>query len=755
MQTRTQVATSKLVPYAYIEGVLYPVLQATASFSAGGITASIIHAVIPYDPDLWPPYWAIDEADKPVYNWRNEEVEPVSGQTHDNGLEYRFNVSLHGVQENTMIHLFVVDVTTGEDYFVGEGKVKVVRKNRSMAGSTIELVAEGAMRDLVELHTYLTDYARSTGTTTEWNDMLGTASVSSIVSSFNSDSLATAFTNLLDRAGLNTDFHHHLHWRMRRLRQRLHALDNPKAMGSFNASRMKSVLEDAMGKVKGDAPISTAVLQAMNAFMYQCINVPFPSFINARIVAETTPSGPLSKSDIEVCRTEIVENAADIGLNDEDMAKLQMNEVWFTPKFYRAPPPRCNVIFPHQYDGYTNTYDFKEMPTRGIVRVTGEGRLTDVTGSNALTLPEEVKEGLAGNKYYSSPEERFRGIHMSPFGANKPEAIEDIGKDYVRGFLNTSYEDSKYNGVALSVNLTGFNPKVVPGLPMLLLSEDGDHVIGDLGGVRFTFTAEGASTTSLMISRAHPYNAPTSEVPMMLWYEQTMYHQENIGSYIYPKILGRYFEGELASQNEEAEVQEDMSILKHIYYAEDLDEEAVIAAKRSRKAIQIAVEVLYEIWKAAAAGEANVTPEWLGKYYGRRAWIGRKHLFEDFYHVTEHSTDWFVIGGGYTMSTNSCTTIMADEEVVVAEGEPAPESEIPALGELIPRDAELRGCFTKEIQDIMVPPALRAMSGILIPGSPTPGSPTRDERNLIEKMSDAVNIDSYRQTETTPEETEE
>lgn len=237
---------------------------------------------------------------------------------------------------------------------------------------------------------------------------------------------------------------------------------------------------------------------------------------------------------------------------------------------------------------------------------------------------------------------------------------------------------------------------------------------------------------------------------MTLWYEQTMYHQENIGSYIYPRILGRYFEGELAIQNEEAEVQEDMSILKHIYYAEDLDEEAVIAAKRSRKAIQIAVEVLYEIWKAAAAGEANVTPEWLGKYYGRRAWIGRKHLFEDFYHVTEHSTDWFVIGGGYTMSTNSCTTIMADEEVVVAEGEPAPESEIPALGELIPRDAELRGCFTKEIQDIMVPPALRAMSGILIPGSPT-----RDERNLIEKMSDAVNIDSYRQTETTPEETEE
>lgn len=750
MQSQTQVATSKIIPYAYIEGVLYPVLQASASFTAGPLSASMLHLVIPYDADLWPPYWAIDESDKPVFDWRNEEVEAVSGKTHDNGLEYRFNMSLHGIQENTMVHLFVVDVASGEDYFVGEGKIKVAKKSRSMSGSMIELAAEGSMREVVELHTYLSDYARSTGTTTDYNDMLGTASVSSIVSSFNNDSLATAFTDLLDKAGLNTDFYHHLHWRMRRLRQRLHALDNPKAMGSFNASRMKEVLEKTLGKVQGDAPISTAVLQAMNSFMYQCINVPFPCFMNARYNADDAVSGPLSKAGLEMYTPEILETPSDIGLEEADMDKLQMNEVWFIPKLYRSPPPRCNVIFPHQYDGYTNTYDFKALPTRGIVRVTGEGRLTDVTGANALTLPDEVREGLGANKYFSSPEERFRGIHMSQFGTNKPEAVEDIGKDYVKGYMTLAYEDSKYDGVAMEVKLTSFNPKLVPGLPVLLLSEDEDHIIGELAGVSFQFSAEGASSTSIQISRAYPYNAPAAEAPMTLWYEQTMYHQENIGSYIYPRILGRYFEGELAIQDDEAEVQEDMSILKHIYFEEDLDEEAVIAAKRSRKAIQIAVEVLYEIWKAAASGEANVTPEWLGKYYGRRAWIGRKHLFEDFYHVTEHSTDWFVIGGGYTMSTNSCTTIMADEEVVVAEGEPAPESEIPALGELIPRDAELRGCFTKEIQDIMVPPALRAMSGILIPGSPT-----RDERNLIEKMSDVVNIDSYRQTETTPEETEE
>ena len=239
-------------PRAYIEGICFPVMGGAVSSSIG--KGSVIAVTIRYDNDLWKSFRKISEAQ--------------NGTIHENGLEIVFDVQMHGLQKNTVITLFAVEADTGEEILICQGRVVTIKKIQDRESSIIQIEAAGTGYFMEEVSSQMMTLRKSLQVKNDWESQLGVSSVSEIVNILEADGLAEGSLKLLDRAGNKTDISTNLLWRLHRLFHRFSVLDNPKALGSFNVGRMSEILDDALGEMKADSPLSVILMKALDLVNY-------------------------------------------------------------------------------------------------------------------------------------------------------------------------------------------------------------------------------------------------------------------------------------------------------------------------------------------------------------------------------------------------------------------------------------------------------------------------------------------------------
>ena len=661
--------------FVLIEGCRFPALQ--IKYTAANNQPGQINISIPYHPSLWPPVFEVTK--------RPDDSEEI---VDDHGITIVNDVNVSGMQPHTRIQVFVTDPYSGEPVWLQEGKI--------MGGVTLQSSADQAMISFsamcsgvypLEIQMFMVDKSRSLGISegSDWNGELGASSPGDIASRIESAGLGQGIISELKNAGLNSNYFLHILWRQMRYDKRIFVVDNPKALGFFNGSRLSTMFDKTLSKHKNKDSIAKVISYIMGLLRYNSYNLAFPSFIDE---TQTLPPIPEEAEDA----TE--ETPEGIPEENTDVRELMINDLVYSPGLLLAPPPRCNVVFPNQYGQLTQKFLYSGMPTRMIVRATGEGKLSMGDGE-AVVMPEDMKQDLLDDKNYNSPEETYRGIVFSSGSMSAPEVMGEMDSDYVKGFYRKAYDESK-QGIQVQLGSCPFNPRPVPGLPILILQKDGNHIIGNLDGLSHSFNPNGAATTQYGISGARPYDTPITEHGGDFWYESNLFAPEHIGIYFYPKVLGKY-----ADERHDVEWEDDdMSILALLYNHEMTPEE-VKEAKVDPMAMKNASDLLFE--------EYQNTPnkQEFSRRLGRRSQITFNQLIRDFYGCSI-SEDQMMATGGYSIATNSISTFSdtmpestEEDSDAADEGLGIEVEEFPAslvLGDKIPDDAKIRGCYTKERQ---------------------------------------------------------
>ena len=634
--------------FVLLEGCRIPAISVTAITPSQNHGA--ISVVIPYHPSLWPPKWKIEK--------RADDAETI---VDENGLTIINDVTVSGMQPQTRVQVFVNDPHSGESVLLQEGRIiGTVQRIRNVDNTYIAFTAFCSGAYPQEIQLYMSDRSRSLGisSSSDWSGELGAASPSEIASRIQSAGLSQGILAELENAGLNSNFFLHILWRMMRYDRRFMVIDNPQALGYFNGSRLKTIFEKTISKYENKDSIARVIQYILLLLRYNSFNVPFPSFI-ASESAEAS-------GEIE-----------DLSLDEAiDIETATINDFVCCPSLTNAPPPRCNVIFPNQYGQRNSAFSFSQQPTRMIVRATGTGKITQDSASDIVVKPDNMREKIISDRNYNSPEETYRGIVFSSGGLKAPEFMSEMGSDYVKGFYSASW-DKVQSQLGEDIGSGPFNPRIIPGLPVLVLDPDGNHIVGDVD-VTHVLQADGTKATAYKIYNARPYDDPIASNSGDLWYEQNIFGPEHIGIYFYPHIIGKY-DGENLDLDW---TEQDLSILAVLNTGE-LSDEDLRAAKEDQYAIKNAADVIFEEYnRAVNKGE-------YARRFGRRSQIGFREFLEDFYHCSI-SSDEYMATGGYTLATNTISTV--DNEVM---------NEI-ELGERIPDDATIRGCYFRERQEAYV-----------------------------------------------------
>ena len=334
-------------------------------------------------------------------------------------------------------------------------------------------------------------------------------------------------------------------------------------MGLYNDSNMKTILDEEFAEMDAHTPVVTIFQKITGALLYSQVTNLCPSFINASYPGTTDAIGSFNN-----CTIGVDEDSE----SDDDPVSflgggphLKTNEVVWLPNMLLCPPPRCNVIFPSQYTSIEESINFTKKPTRGIMNVTGGGELdleaiTD--NEEALIIPDSIKDGLEEDEHYLDPGEYVSGQTWSTFFTDKPESAEELGSDYMKGYMTMLYHLKRFDGNSVKLSGCAFNPKPMVGLPVLIICVDGNHLIADLVGLKHTLSQQGV-TTSYQFGAVRRYDDPVPSSAANLWYDHGAYSQENVGAYIYPKIVGQYFEGGAEGMIDEENP--DRSIMVHVF----------------------------------------------------------------------------------------------------------------------------------------------------------------------------------------------
>jgi len=647
-------------PIVYVEGVRIPARRVVCDFATNG--KALFQITLPPDP-RWSSKTIIQAADG-------------SAVDEESGLPIRATYELAGLQPKTIFHIFVSDEATGETTFLGEARLKHFELVTSQDGTSPTIVAVGSAYFMQEVAMYMVETSRGLEMSGEdWGSRAGTTQTSSVVSKLKSEGLAKGILALLKDAGLNSNQACNLTWKLLNLDHRIVVQDNSKAMGYFDQTKLGTMLDKAIGATSSREPIASIIMYVMDLIRYITLNVPAPSFINAQYsnlesadataVNELTMSIPVGTGSLEISNTE----------------DLILNDLVFMPQIPFAPPPRCNVIFPSQYDTMTLADAPDNRPTRGIGRIAGSGVLSESYNANAIYMPEDFRAGLqAHGKQYVTPEECYRGVIMGALSYNRPEYIKDMGSDYVKAYTTQSYIAQMAASRMISVGGGSkgcpLNLKPVPGFPVAVLARNGLHCLGYLESIRHVLDIDaGCYTFYSSITHARPYTDPTPDYAGDLWFDD-MYKPENIGAYVYPSLLGRYI---TTLDTINTELQDDMSILKHLFSNPEMTDDEVKTAKQDEKAIQNALDALWSEYSVSPY------PEIYTYNYGRRINQGVRQVLEDFM-GSDLSSDEFIARGGYTMKTNSVTLRNTEESGL-------------EIGATIPDGSRLAGCFCKERQE--------------------------------------------------------
>ena len=163
--------------------------------------------------------------------------------------------------------------------------------------------------------------------------------------------------------------------------------------------------------------------------------------------------------------------------------------------------------------------------------------------------------------------ELISGQIWASFSAGKPLAAAELGSNYMKGYMTMLYHLKRFESNSVRLSGCSFNPKPVVGLPALILCMDGNHLIADLVGLKHTLSQRGI-TTSYQFGAVRRYDDNIPNSAANLWYDNDVFLQDNVGAYVYPKIVGQYFEGGVEAITKVENP--DRSIMVHVFSDEEV-----------------------------------------------------------------------------------------------------------------------------------------------------------------------------------------
>lgn len=743
-------------PILYIEGVQVPVVAFSVS--------SQPNSPLKIDIEI-PALKQFETFYKITPITEEEDSEEDTQVENESDLEVVCSVEASGIQPFSRVQIFLQEKQDETEILFAEGFIIGTAFSKTSDNITgMKISALGDLNYLQECQMYMVDLSRSLGITSGFESSRGAvASADSIVNKLTDKGLVDGLYELLKEAGTGANDYLNLLWRLYRYAQKFSIVNNPKALGYFTKTRLKSILNKQLSNIPNKQPVISMIMAVLQMVRYQTVEVIAPSFINVNY--------PATK---DVSSLDTLDHEGDI----------KMNKIIVMPKISFSPPPRCNVLFPCDYDSIMYSQAFAQDPTRGYTRLSKTATLRGTEGDNKLIIiPDDVKEGVrAHGQYWSSFEEKYRGQRMCAFNYERPDYLEDFGSDYIKEFMNIEYATYKYRGNQLQVTCS-FNFKPIPGFPILILQKDGNHKMAYLESIGHSYKAGNPFATQMNFSLARPYDAPVPDADT-LWFEQAMFSQENIGYHVYPDLIGqkycftlfdkdntyeedRYITAAQAREHgyyvdstidgeeivdtselqtveerineltpdvepleveeeDEAEINrdEDMSILK-ILSQPNMTVDQIKEAKQSAKAIKNAADAIFAEYNNSGNKE---------KYaynFGRRLPIGINQCMEMFYKA-QGSTDKFTYTGGYTLVTNSINVV---NPPVDEDSEETRDEIVNEIGVPIPDDADIGGCYYKEKQFAIVT-AVNALWSMVLNGiADNAYTDLEDDINLISPLA--------------------
>jgi hypothetical protein len=359
------------------------------------------------------------------------------------------------------------------------------------------------------------------------------------------DKYVEAIVSILDDIGLVTPFYHLVRNRYR-ITDRVLTKPAGNVAGLFKLEAFLPWLQGMVGKQGSETSLIQMIVELLGTIYHEWVELPVPSLVMGNPPQRDVYGNPL------VDKGGLLQPSA--------TAEETVGSFIFKPNLYMLSPPTCNVLYPNQYDkvGYLN--NFLAETTRLVLRPTFPENLggdlfsavTQLSRPTDLDLFWRLTQGTqGGGRYlgtartpdgtlstdgqglspqgptfndfdYYTNEEKIRGMvynimPISPAATMfalqkgtlvKPITIGDGGKVFQSGFSQytsniASYEYYKERFASRMLSTEGpFNPRVVPGMTMLLLDDSDANMtlVGYLQEVTHVLSGEGSAVTMYNIS---------------------------------------------------------------------------------------------------------------------------------------------------------------------------------------------------------------------------------------------------------------
>lgn len=328
---------------------------------------------------------------------------------------------------------------------------------------------------------------------------------------------------------------------------------SPNVQEFFRQDRFMKLLNNAANDLQGENTFWSIASYILNYGFYNVYDIPNPVFLNktaSEVVdlnKDISTSNDSKDKDIDLSETpEIVEqNRGKIAFAPGSNNSYGLAEFLLKPVSVLSIPYQCNIIWPDQVVAENITYDFMNSPTRVILQrqeIPGqENEQNVILTSSVFTgpvftedsrnlfydlLPNGVEFGpgdIRANDIYSKHEKQygityhrlelsyaFDSTLLNARVKKDEDSTTKIGTN-INKFLNYEFSQKFFSARSYQLQVTP-DVDVIPGLPVVVLNKNGDHVIAFCIGKAKSWQADGAKGIQLNLAYPRYHNEDVGQL---------------------------------------------------------------------------------------------------------------------------------------------------------------------------------------------------------------------------------------------------
>jgi hypothetical protein len=363
------------------------------------------------------------------------------------------------------------------------------------------------------------------------------------------DDMMAAIISVLDDVGIINPFYHLVRNRYR-ITDRVLAKPAGETKKLLQIDQLIQFIDGYIGKTSAEKSLLAMVMELLEMIYHEYVALPVPSLVKARPPLRDKYGNPFTDSK---------------GLLREGNVEEEViGQFIFKPDVYTLSPPSCNVLYPNQYDKVEFVNNVLAETTRLVVRpmlpqkmageivgatsqilrptdletyfdvVTEEGhprssirtRTKDAKLSDASLSPQAPmftdfdyftnEERIGGTVYNIIPMAPAASLFVIQKGTKEKDAYKGGSTGYMQNIASYEYYKEKFAHRTMTTE-GPYNPRVVPGFPMLLV-DDSDanlNVIAHLGQFQHIISATGSASTTYGLTHSRLVNEPDYNRPKL------------------------------------------------------------------------------------------------------------------------------------------------------------------------------------------------------------------------------------------------